>query len=265
MTEIALSRALIEAGGIDAMAARDAPGLDILSPAERAASLRETLARRPPGDIWLFGYGSLIWNPTVETIERRTARIHGWHRSFCLSSCVGRGSEANPGLVLGLDAGGSCDGVAFRIREEIAEGELTLLWRREMLSRAYEPRWLDLLDGRGERFATGLAFTIDRASSQYAGDLAETEMIRRLATAEGALGSSAAYLFRTCEGLRGHGISDRELELIASRVAAAQMAASEPLPQAAGYGSILSSRTERPADQNIQTASVLGTTQSRRA
>ena len=231
MKEFTLSRELIEAGGIDAIAARDAPSFEILSQEERAASLRETLANRPTGDIWLFGYGSLIWNPTVNSIERRTAKIEGWHRSFCLSSCVGRGSVKNPGLVLGLDEGGSCYGVAFRIPEEIAEGELAVLWRREMLSRAYEPRWLDMLDGRGQRFATGIAFTIDRASPQYAGDLSEAEVIRRIATAQGALGSSSEYLFQTREGLRSHGISDLELEVVADRVAAVQASALE-----AGHG-----------------------------
>ncbi|QJP17344.1 gamma-glutamylcyclotransferase [Starkeya sp. ORNL1] len=222
MDQPVLNRSLIAAGGIDAMVARDAPDMRILSEAERAASLRATLDARPPGDVWLFGYGSLIWNPTIEAIERRTARIEGWHRAFCLSASVGRGSPENPGLVLGLDEGGDCTGVAFRIAEEVVEPELTLLWRREMLSAAYEPQWLDLLDGRGVQFARGIAFTIDRGTQHYAGGLAEEDVVRRLATACGALGSAAEYLFHTCEGLRAHGIPDPVLELLEHRVHAAQ-------------------------------------------
>ncbi len=100
-----LTRELIETGGIGAMVARDAPTMRILSDQEREASLHATLAARPDGDVWLFGYGSLIWNPTVHAIERRTARIDGWHRAFCLSSRVGRGSLDNPGLGAGTGRG----------------------------------------------------------------------------------------------------------------------------------------------------------------
>jgi cation transport protein ChaC len=220
-----LTREWIAAGGIAAMVAREAPTLRILSDAERAASLRATLEARPPGDVWLFGYGSLIWNPTIHSVERQTARIEGWHRAFCLSTRAGRGSADNPGLVLGLDVGGGCTGVAFRIAEDVLEAELALLWRREMLSGAYVPRWLDLLDGHGRRFGGAIAFTIDQGCQQYAGGLSMEEVVRRLATASGALGSAADYLFRTCEALRVHGISDPELERLAAHVEAAQRAA----------------------------------------
>jgi glutathione-specific gamma-glutamylcyclotransferase len=215
-----LTRELIEAGGIDAMIAREAPAMRLLSDSERAASVRATLAARPWGDAWLFGYGSLIWNPTIHFVERRTARIEGWHRAFCLSALVGRGSTNNPGLVLGLDVGGGCTGVAFRIAEDLLETELALLWRREMLSGAYVPRWLDVLDEQGRCFGSAIAFTIDQTGHHYAGTLGPKEVIRRLATACGALGSAAEYLFRTCEALRAHGIPDQELEGLAARVEA---------------------------------------------
>ncbi len=219
-----ITRELLEAGGIDAMVARDAPAIRVLSEAERAASLRRVLDARPPGDAWLFGYGSLIWNPTVHAVERRVARIEGWHRAFCLSTLAGRGTIDNPGLVLGLDASGHCVGVAFRIADDILEAELALLWRREMLSGAYVPRWLDLFDEAGARFGAALAFTIDPAGDHYAGDLSREEIIRRLATASGALGSAADYLFRTIEGLRAHGVEDPDLERLATGVEAARRA-----------------------------------------
>jgi cation transport protein ChaC len=92
-----------------------------------------TLAAKPRDDVWLFGYGSLIWNPTVDFVKRRVARATGWHRAFCLATPAARGSLDNPGLVLGLDAGGCCDGVAFRISGEIVESEFAMLWKREKI------------------------------------------------------------------------------------------------------------------------------------
>jgi cation transport protein ChaC len=217
-----LTRAFIEAGGIDALVAQEAPELACWSAAERAASLHGIMQTRPPGDVWLFGYGSLIWNPTIHNIERRIARIDGWHRAFCLSTRAGRGSADNPGLVLGLEPGGSCVGVALRIAEAAAVTELTLLWRREMLTGAYVPHWLDLLDEQGDCFGAGLAFTVNPAGEHYAGDLPEAEVIRRLATAAGSLGSSADYLFRTCDSLRLCGVEDVDLERLAAAVRAEQ-------------------------------------------
>ncbi len=183
-----------------------------------------TLAAQPWDDVWLFGYGSLIWNPTVRFVERRVARLTGWHRAFCLATPVGRGSVENPGLVLGLDEGGHCDGVAFRIFRELVVPELAILWKREMLFASYVPRSLDLLDERGNRFDSGIAFTIDPACEHYDGDLGREEIVRRLATASGALGSSADYLFRTCKGLQAHGVHDEDLEQLCAQVAALQAA-----------------------------------------
>jgi glutathione-specific gamma-glutamylcyclotransferase len=217
-----LTRDLIEAGAIEAMVTRDAPAVRILSDAERQDSLIRTLAAKPRDDIWLFGYGSLIWNPTVQFVERRVAQLSGWHRAFCLATPAGRGSPDNPGLVLGLEEGGHCDGVAFRISGDMAEAELAMLWKREMLSGAYVPRWLDLRDGRGTRLGCGIAFTIDPAFEFYDGGLDREQLVRRLATASGALGSSADYLFKTCEGLREDGIYDAELERLRIDVLVAQ-------------------------------------------
>ncbi|MDI4663187.1 gamma-glutamylcyclotransferase [Xanthobacter autotrophicus] len=217
-----LTRELIESGGIDAIAARDAPALRVLTDAERAASLRATLDARPDGDAWLFAYGSLIWNPTVHALECRTGRIEGWHRAFCLTTLIGRGTPDNPGLTLGLDEGGACAGVALRIDEDILERELAILWRREMLSGAYVPRWLDVFDADGVRFGSAISFTINRANCQYAGGLPRAEIVRRLASASGAIGSAAEYLFQTCAGLRAHGIPDPALEALADEVAAAR-------------------------------------------
>jgi cation transport protein ChaC len=222
--DVLLTRAFIEAGGIDALVAQDAPYLQCLSETERLASLQSVMETRPPGDIWLFCYGSLIWNPTIHSVERRTARIEGWHRAFCLATQAGRGSFENPGLVLGLEAGGSCLGLALRIDEAAAADELALLWRREMLTGAYVPHWLPLLDEHDRCFGAGLAFTVNRQGAHYDGNLSHAEVVRRLATAAGSLGSAADYLFRTCDGLRAAGIPDAALERLAADVRAEQAA-----------------------------------------
>ena len=220
--EHVLTRDFLSSGGIADLVARAVPGQRVLSDEERRASLQATLAQRPPGPVWLFGYGSLIWNPTIHTVERRVVRVDGWHRSFCLKVRAGRGSVDRPGLVLGLDSGGECSGVAYRIAEDLVETELELLWRREMVSGSYVPRWLDALDAEGRPFAAVLAFTMDTGCEQYAGRLCEDELVETLATACGVLGSSADYLFRTCEGLRGCDLSDPHLERLAALVAERQ-------------------------------------------
>ncbi|HYZ63262.1 MAG TPA: gamma-glutamylcyclotransferase, partial [Acetobacteraceae bacterium] len=205
---------------IDRMVAESVPGLRLLTEEERRASLAGLMAHRPDtGEgAWVFAYGSLIWNPAIHYAERRFARVYGWHRTFCLSTIAGRGSPDLPGLVLGLDRGGACAGAAFRIAEECLEEELPILWRREMLSGSYRPRWVTVRDEAGAPFGQAIAFTIRRAGTYYAGQLAEDEIVRRLAQARGALGSSAEYLFQTRDGLRSLGIVDRRIERLAAQV-----------------------------------------------
>ena len=217
-----LSRSFLQSGGIAALIAREAPAQRVLSDAERAESLHALLAERPPGDAWIFAYGSLIWNPTVHSVERRVARVRDWHRSFCLSVRVGRGSLDKPGLVLALDAGGECTGVAYRIDEAVLHTELELLWRREMVSGSYVPRWVAVHDANDRPFGSALAFTMNTTCEQYAGHLNQQQVIECLATATGVLGSSADYLFRTCEGLRACGVQDPDLEHLHAQVTALQ-------------------------------------------
>ena len=215
---MAITREMLESGGVLRMVAESCPTLRVLTAAERAESLAETLAMRPPGDgVWLFAYGSLIWNPALTFAERRVARVNGWHRSFCLSTIAGRGTPELPGLVLGLDRGGACVGAAFRVAEALIQTELTLLWQREMLSGSYKPRWVPLRGADGAVFGQAIAFTIRREGEYYT-RLEREELVRRLATARGALGSSAEYLFNTRDGLRLLGIRDRWVEGLAREV-----------------------------------------------
>jgi cation transport protein ChaC len=181
-----------------------------LSEADLESSLQEVLAspHRQP-DVWLFAYGSLIWNPVLEFDERIVTTAHGWHRSFCLWSRVNRGTPDRPGLVLGLDRGGRCTGVAYRIPARIAEQELRLLWRREMLLGSYAPRWV--LVTHGERTLRAMAFVVRRGRSGYAGRLTAEAIVDRLVHARGAIGTGIDYLRQTIDGLAAIGIRDPNL------------------------------------------------------
>jgi cation transport protein ChaC len=193
---------------LDTLVAADDPCERLMTEDERLASLRETLAIRPLGDVWVFGYGSLVWNPAIDAVERRIARVDGWHRSFCLSITALRATPEQPGVMLSLDHGGSCHGLAFRLAPDAVERELRLLWRREMVISGYVPRWVQIVDANDDHIGTAIAFTTDSTHPKYAGGLGEHCVAHRLATAAGSLGSGAEYLHRTYDGLQAAGISD---------------------------------------------------------
>jgi glutathione-specific gamma-glutamylcyclotransferase len=214
-----LTRDVLRGGFLQEMVASSSLSLHMLSDEERRASLDATLAAQPePGDIWVFAYGSLIWNPAFHHVEQQPARVHGWHRQFCLSTPIGRGTPEQPGLVLGLDRGGACRGVAFRVAREEASSELELVWRREMITGAYVPRWVRLHGERMPKGASGIAFTINRTAPNYVRPVSEMETARVIATAGGVLGSCRDYLFDTIQGLKGFGIRDRHLNRIAGLI-----------------------------------------------
>lgn len=190
-----------------------------LSEEERKASRARTVARRPAGaGLWIFGYGSLMWNPAFHYVEKRFARLYGYHRSFCLKTPIGRGTKEYPGLVLGLDRGGSVHGVAFRIDEAAAEEELDIIWAREMLAGSYEPRWVSLLDEeRGGRF-WAMAFVMRRDCERYAGGLDFDETAERIAHASGKIGPCREYLENTVAALDQLGIGDGPMHDLLRRV-----------------------------------------------
>jgi glutathione-specific gamma-glutamylcyclotransferase len=212
-----LTREDLECGPIRDLIAREVRAGAMRSDEQLQASLAETL-RDIEGDVWIFGYGSLMWNPILAPAESRIVRIAGYHRSFCLRSTVGRGSPERPGLMLGLDAGGSSVGIAFRIADESRADDLALLWRREMSTGSYVPKWL-----RGQA-ETGdvrvLAFTANRQADNYVGALPEEEVARLLSTGAGFLGTNLDYLVRTHGILRHHGIKDHRISRLMHRCAA---------------------------------------------
>jgi hypothetical protein len=140
---VRLTRDSIQSGSIRRLIAALDPSFRLLREAEIRASLDAMLrAPDPPRAIWVFAYGSLMWNPAFEFVEQRVGLVHGFHRRFCLWTHLGRGSPGAPGLMLALEPGGSCRGVVYRIAADAVATELEIIWRREMLSTSYVPRWV---------------------------------------------------------------------------------------------------------------------------
>jgi cation transport protein ChaC len=213
-----LSRRDLEENRMRSVYVEALSGHHALTDEQLSASLTATLQKRPKGSgWWVFAYGSLLWNPLFPFSESRRARVRGLHRRFCLWSLASRGRPDAPGLVLGLDRGGSCPGVAYRLPAPLAIDELHLLWRREMVTGAYHPKWVKL-DADGKPLVA-LAFVIRRDHPQYAGQLPLDEQARVIASACGAFGSSADYLERTRIALVTHGVVDPYLETLAKAVA----------------------------------------------
>jgi len=225
---VALTRDALRSGRIRELVQQHGPSFKALSDAELAASRASMFAETgaPTDDVWLFGYGSLIWNPAIEFAEKRCATVRGLHRKFCLRTHLGRGTPEQPGLVLGLDQGGCCRGVVFRIPKDIAETELDIVWRREMVTLAYRPRWLKAETAEGTVEAIG--FVINRSHDRYCGGLPEDEVAETIARAYGFLGPCCEYLFNTVEHLRDLDMPDAGLERLARRVTAKRAAGVRP-------------------------------------
>jgi glutathione-specific gamma-glutamylcyclotransferase len=222
-----LTREAVLEGSIRSLITAIDPQIRLLDAAELRASADAFLASRPgSGDIWLFAYGSLIWNPRIHYVERRIGLVRGYHRSFCLWTRIGRGTAEKPGLTLGLERGGACRGVVYRIAEAVAAQELEIVWRREMVTGAYTPRWITTSTAEGP--VPALAFLVNRGHVRYAGRLSEDRVVATIAEAHGPLGTCAAYLFNTAAHLEELGIRDRPLLRLRDRMAAAIERASMP-------------------------------------
>jgi glutathione-specific gamma-glutamylcyclotransferase len=218
MTKV--DRSVLEQDGVR-QAVRDAGhGHLLLSDEDVAASLAATLATHPKGNpVWVFGYGSLIWNPLMEFAERRRARVRGYHRGFYIWSKINRGTPEVPGLVLALDSGGSCQGVAYRMHDDKLETELAILWRREMVAGTYMPKWITVdIDGTATR---AIAFVVNRTKPGYAGRLNDAQIVSIALRAHGAYGSCADYLINTATSLEVAGIADPRLSRLAKLLAQA--------------------------------------------
>ncbi|TNV22259.1 gamma-glutamylcyclotransferase [Buttiauxella sp. B2] len=187
---------------------------------QRSASLAATLACRPDSSsVWIFGYGSLMWNPAFEYEESAAGTLVGWHRAFCLRLTAGRGTACQPGRMLALKEGGRTTGLAYRIPESILEDELTLVWKREMITGCYLPTWCKLeLDD--SRVVNALVFIMDPRHPLYEADTRAEIIAPLIAAASGPLGTNAQYLFSLEQELMKRGMHDDCLDELVNKVRA---------------------------------------------
>lgn len=166
-------------------------------------------------DLWVFAYGSLMWNPGFPFAEQQPAFLRGYHRRFCVWSSRYRGTPERPGLVLGLEHGGSCRGIAYRVEARHVPAALDYLWEREMVSRVYRPKMLTvrLGDCEGAR-VPACTFVADRRHRQYCGCLCVQDMAARIAFSVGERGSNLDYLANTVSHLEQLGIRDHGLTVL---------------------------------------------------
>ncbi len=168
-------------------------------------------------DFWVFGYGSLMWRPGFAHTETRRARVAGYRRALCVHSHVHRGTVDRPGLVLGLDRGGACVGMAFRVPATLHGEVMDYLRERELVTNVYLERHVTaVLDG-GET-VTAVAYVVDRSHGQYAGRLDVDRAVERVRGAAGVSGPNEEYVLNTEAHLRALGIRDRWLEEVAARL-----------------------------------------------
>jgi cation transport protein ChaC len=198
---------------IEAARRRMAPDMQVRSDAEIDACLNGILERHPPNeDVWLFGYGSLMWNPAMHFAEKRGGRVLGWHRKYCLWLEAGRGTPEQPGLMLGLDRGGAAAGALFRVPAEQARDELLSPFRRELFTHSYDARWVSVATPDG--VIRAVTFVVNRQGVRYVRRLDLEQVAQHVATASGVLGSCMEYLRHTLKSLDELGLDDRMLRQV---------------------------------------------------
>lgn len=170
-------------------------------------------------EFWVFGYGSLMWNPGFDFEEKAIVTLPGYHRALCIRSWVHRGTREYPGLVLGLDRGGSCKGAAFRVAMGKRDMVIDYLRERELVTNVYRERSL-AIRFRDGRKGQALTYTADRGHMQYAAGLTVEDAARTCAAARGKSGHNADYVRNTVEHLKELGIRDHWMEAVANRMEA---------------------------------------------
>lgn len=188
---------------------------NMLSHEVREASRAQTMKGRLDRDLWLFAYGSLIWDPAIHFDEVRLARLEGFQRSFCIRISLGRGTEENPALMLNLDHGGQVDGLAFRIPAEKIEQEAEIVWQREMFIAGYAPRFVQLETPQGSIEA--LAFAVDRTNPSYTGVMSLEQTALAINQGEGPLGTTLEYLENLMDHLDIVEIEDQAMAQLLAR------------------------------------------------
>lgn len=169
------------------------------------------------GELWIFAYGSLMWRPGFAFSESAPARLQGWSRRLCVYSWIYRGTPERPGLVFGLDRGGSCRGIAFRVDGEKRDAALAYVRARELVSLAYRERRMSVTLADGRKIAA-LTYVADRNHEQYAGALDRDARLKLVAQGTGQAGSNRDYVLRTRAFLAERGVADQELEWLGMRL-----------------------------------------------
>ena len=176
----------------------------------------ESEAELSKGDLWVFGYGSLMWRPDFEFLERRKARLVGAHRALCVYSFVHRGTPERPGLVLGLDRGGACRGVAFRVAAGLRNATVDYLRSREQTTHVYREVMRSVwLENEARQRVSALAYVVDRGHVQYAGRLSLAEQLRYVRQGHGRSGNNRDYVLSTVKSIEAQGFRDPQLHQLA--------------------------------------------------
>ena len=182
-------------------------------------SLAPNATPNPGDDLWVFGYGSLIWRPGFDFVEKVPARLVGAHRALCVLSHVHRGTPEKPGLVLGLDHGGSCRGVAFRVPSASRTQTVDYLRGREQVTKVYRETTRTVwLEGDPKRSVSALCYVVDRGHPQYAGALSIEQQLHFVRQGHGQSGRNREYVLATVAALEALDCRDRELHVLAVRL-----------------------------------------------
>jgi glutathione-specific gamma-glutamylcyclotransferase len=187
--------------------------------------LKSAIGTHEHEDLWVFGYGSLMWRPGFDFLERVPARLIGLHRALCVYSFVHRGTPERPGLVLGLDRGGMCRGIAFRVAAKAREKTIDYLRAREQVTTVYleTVRRIEL-EEEARRQVRALCFTVDRSHVQYAGRLSLADCVHHVRQGHGSSGPNRDYVIETVQALEALGYRETDLHLIAQRLKGAHEA-----------------------------------------
>ncbi len=186
-------------------------------------------------DLWVFGYGSLMWRPGFDFLEKVEARLLGAHRALCVYSFVHRGTPERPGLVLGLDRGGMCRGLAFRVAAKKRAETIAYLREREQVTMIYRESMRRVwLQGEPERQVSALCYMVDRSHPQYAGRLTLEQQLHHVRQGHGQSGANRDYVVATVAALEGMGYREGELHLLAARLKGAHETSATASPSASG-------------------------------
>jgi cation transport protein ChaC len=178
-------------------------------------------------DFWVFAYGSLMWRPGFDFLERRNGRLIGAHRALCVYSFVHRGTPEKPGLVLGLDRGGNCRGIAYRVASGLRSKTIDYLRGREQVTRVYREAWRRVwIDDDPQQSLHALCYVVDRGHRQYAGRLSLADQLHYARQGHGRSGACRDYVLAAVKELQTLGIKDIELQMLAERLKGAHESSS---------------------------------------